>query len=253
MSMIIIVMLVLGIIFLLLVVGIIFYIKSKVEDFSQAAFGTSSIKSGLRNVEMEYASTPKTISGMTSLYLPNITRDFPSFNYDEMRERAEHLLVGYLMSIDIDKVQLTETANSDLIHQLEQHLQILSNNRQKEHFKNIKTHQSAITRYSKSEGICKVTFQTSVQHYHYIVSEDNESEIISGKDNILEQARYEVDMIYIQDREVVEKQGANFHSLNCPNCGAAIKNLGQKFCDFCGTGIVEFNIDVWTFSDVREV
>ena len=40
--------------------------------------------------------------------------------------------------------------------------------------------------------------------------------------------------------------------LTCPNCGAPIKNLGQKFCLYCGTGVVEVNARVWKFNAVRE-
>jgi endogenous inhibitor of DNA gyrase (YacG/DUF329 family) len=40
--------------------------------------------------------------------------------------------------------------------------------------------------------------------------------------------------------------------VNCPNCGAPVKNLGQKFCEYCGTGITEVNIRSWKFDSIRE-
>ena len=40
--------------------------------------------------------------------------------------------------------------------------------------------------------------------------------------------------------------------INCPNCGAPVKNLGQKYCDYCGTGIREINVRSWSFESVKE-
>ena len=215
-------------------------------------FGTSSISSvvdQIKDQELEYATTPKSVSGMTSLYLPNITRDFPEFHYDEMRERAEHLLVSYLMSINKRMDVLTDSANSDLKKQLEQYLQSLDAQDKEEHYTSIKTHESAITRYSKEKGICKITFQISAEHYHYVT---RDGIVIQGKDDRLEQSRYNVDLIYIQDRDIVENSASDVKGLNCPNCGAPVRSIGQKRCEYCGTAIIEYNINVWTFSDVRE-
>ena len=38
----------------------------------------------------------------------------------------------------------------------------------------------------------------------------------------------------------------------CPNCGAPVKTLGEKFCQFCGTAIKEINIRSWKFNSVNE-
>ena len=61
---------------LLLIIGSIWYgvmrAKNAVESFAREAFGTSDIREGIRQVEQEYASTPKSVSAMTSLYLPKI-------------------------------------------------------------------------------------------------------------------------------------------------------------------------------------
>ena len=46
--------------------------------------------------------------------------------------------------------------------------------------------------------------------------------------------------------------GTQFEGKFCPNCGAPIKNLGHKFCDYCGTSIVEVNVRSWKFDSVKE-
>lgn len=78
---------------LLVLVGIVYYayrtIRNKIRRFSRMAFGTDNLSQGIGKMEAEYATTPKSVSAATSLYLPRITRDFPDFHYDEMKNRAE--------------------------------------------------------------------------------------------------------------------------------------------------------------------
>lgn len=242
--------LILGIIFLALLIGIIVYVKNKIERFSQSVLGTKSLVEGFQKIEKEYVETPKSVSGMTRLFLPNIMKDFPEFHYEEMRERAEHVLTAYLLSIHNRKSQLPDYVNSDLVHQLEMQLQMLSNKNQKAYFNGIKIHQCELSNYTTIKGKCCITFQASVQYYHYV--EDDMHQVVLGKKEVYTQSRYNIDMIYIQNRDLVEDAPEDVFGLNCPNCGAAITRLGQKHCEYCGSGIIELNIHAWTFSDVRE-
>lgn len=77
--------------------------------------------------------------------------------------------------------------------------------------------------------------------------------MISGNRGVKTQSRYNVECLYIQDRDYVENLDDTGMALNCPNCGAPLNRLGAKVCEYCGTPIVEFNIKVWNFSDVEEV
>ena len=248
---------ILGIVFLvllLIVIAIIsiavYKIKQKTRQFSRQVFGTNSLMEGFEQIEAEYSVTPKSVSAMTSLYLPKITRDFPEFSYDEMKEKAQNVLTSYLLAInDFNPGRLTE-GNSELKNKLEHAIAILKNKDQREHFDNIKIHRTEISGYTKKSGRCIITMQTSVQYYHYIT--DNSGKVISGSKDVLFQSKYDVDLIYIQDRSLVEGDFGDADGLNCPNCGAPITNLGSKFCEYCGTGVVAYNIQVWNFSDVRE-
>jgi hypothetical protein len=60
-------------------------------------------------------------------------------------------------------------------------------------------------------------------------------------------------MVYIQDRDKVESDYDKAMGYNCPNCGAPVKSLKYKTCEYCGTGLQEYNIKVWTFAAVREL
>lgn len=74
--------LIIVLVLLLVLVGVIYYayrnIKRKVSRFSQTVFGTSDLIEGIKQRDLEVASTPKSVAGVTSLYLPRIQRDFRS-------------------------------------------------------------------------------------------------------------------------------------------------------------------------------
>ena len=64
-------------------------------------------------------------------------------------------------------------------------------------------------------------------------------------------AEGEVELMYVQDADRLHNR-ATALGVNCPNCGAPVKTLGEKFCQFCGTAIKEINIRSWKFNSVNE-
>ncbi|MDO4304077.1 MAG: zinc ribbon domain-containing protein [Bacillota bacterium] len=225
--------------------------KRAVESFSQEAFGTSDIMEGFRQAEQEYAATPKSVSAMTSLYLPKIKRDFPEFQYDEMKVRAENALTSYLLGVDKMSPGMLKEGNQELQDKLEMRIEMLRAEGHREHFGSIKLHRTEISDYKKRNGRCIITFQTALQYYHTL--EDESGKMLDGRSDLLTQAKYNTDVIYIQDRELVEDERDLSLGLNCPNCGAPISGTGSKVCEYCGTPIVELNIYAWIFSNITEV
>lgn len=247
---------------ILVIIGLIFFaaykvtkkvrsIKREVQAFSRQAFGTSNVLQGLKQVEQEYAATPKSVAGTTNLCLPRITKDFPDFNYEEMKGRAENVLLSYLAGLSHRSVSYLKDANSELKNSLENRIHAMEAAGKREYFDEPKIHRTEIAGYTKSAGRCTITFQSSIQYLHYLT--DTSGNRVSGSDSVLEQSRYNVDLIYIQDREIVENDIDGLEGRNCPNCGAPLKHIGSKNCRYCGTPIVEYNIKVWTFSSVKEL
>lgn len=74
---------VLGLILAILV--LIFYGVSRVKRFSRQLFGTDDIIQGVKKAQEDVASTPRSVSAMTRIALPQIVSDFPDFQYDEMK------------------------------------------------------------------------------------------------------------------------------------------------------------------------
>lgn len=204
---------------------------------------------GMKQRELEVASTPKSVSSATSLYLPKVVKDFPEFDYDEMKARAENVLVSYLRSVDAQDSSLLTEGLNELRDELEMRIQMLRQENRQEHFRNIRVHRTEMNTYRKLKGRCSVVFQSAVEYTHYI---KRNGAIEKGREDIKEQSKYNVEVIYIQDRDTVEDLEDAGKALNCPNCGAPLTDLGAKFCKYCDSPIMEFNIRTWNFSDVKE-
>lgn len=224
--------------------------RRKAREIAQAAFGTDSLIDGFKKTEAEVMNTPKSVSAATSLYLPQIHKDFPEFNFADMRVRAENVLTSYLRAIDERDPSLLVEGSQELREQLQLRLSELANQGQKEQFDDIRTHRTEIARYEKRNGRCTVTFQTSVQYRHALANA--EGTVLKGDKQRIEQARYNVELVYVQDRDKVEDDRDRGEGLNCPNCGAPITNVGAKKCEYCGTSVVPYNIRVWAFHRVEE-
>lgn len=225
-------------------------ISGRVREISRMAFGTDDIAEGFRQMEKEAEVTPKSVAAATNLYLPQIVRDFPEFHYNEMKNRAENMLMGFLRGIEEGNVgSLPDGATSELKEKLRLRAEELQARGLKEHFADMRIHRTEIRNYRKSKARCSIVFQSSMQYHHYT---EKDGVVVKGSAERLEQSRYNVEMIYIQDRDLVENLSDSGLALNCPNCGAPLPKLGAKKCIYCDTPILEFNIRIWHFSDVEE-
>ena len=225
-------------------------VRKRVREFSHMAFGTEDIMQGLRNAELESETTPKSVSGATSIYLPRIMRDFPDFHYDEMKRRAENVLLSFLRSVDGADPTLLAEGTEELKAKLKMWIEMLRDAGREEHFDNIKIHRTEIRTYRKEKGRCSIVFQSAVQ---YSCPQKQDGRPQEGDVCRLCQSRYDVEVIYIQDRELAENAADAGLAMNCPNCGAPLPELGAKICPYCDSPLVEFNIRTWNFSDVSEV
>lgn len=239
---------------LLGLVGIGYYayrtIRRKIRGFARMAFGTDTIAQGFNQIETDYASTPKSVSAATGLYLPQIIRDFPDFHYEEMKERAENVLLSYLRSIDAMKPALLTEGTEELKDKLGMEIDMIRSQGEKVHFTQLKIHRTEITQYRKQKGRCAILFQSAIEYFYYREKDGN---IVGGNKNVKTQAKYNIECIYIQDRDLIADTKDSALGVNCPNCGAPLTGVGAKICAYCDTPIMEFNIRSWNFSGVKQV
>ncbi len=248
----IIVILVLAVTLMIMIFVAVYKVTKKVKEFSRLAFGTENLAEGIKKTELEYANTPKTVSGATKVYLPQIMRDFPEFHLQEMRERAENVLRSYLRCIHEENSSFLTEGTDELRAELDTKIAMLQSEHCREHFESVKIHRTEIMRYNKEKGRVSIIFQSAVGSINYV---ERDGRVIRGKKDRYTQSRYNVEVSYIQDREYIAETGMDGHSLSCPNCGAPIAELGVgRTCRYCGTVVNEvFNIKVWMFTGVNLV
>ena len=206
-------------------------IKRKVEDVSQALFGTDSLVEGWNKKADELAATPKSVSGMTRIFEPQIQRDFPDFNLVQFKNKAENMLVSALQAIDSGNVSLIRDASEELKAQVENRIEMNRSEGIREVYEKIRIHRTEISNYEKKQGKCIITFQRD--------------------ENRLEQTKYNVEVMYIQDEKIAKIDNAV--GTTCPHCGAPVTNLGAMYCEYCGLAITPINLKVWTLHRFYEV
>lgn len=237
---------------LIVILVLVVVIRNKVRQFSRDVFGTPSLSQGLQNQKEVLAETPRSVSSMTRIYLPQIMRDFPEFNLEEYIQKANTLTEDYLIAIAGKSALKNSDANADLVKQVENIVNDLNFQKKTQHFSSIVIHDTQIAKYRKSNGLVEIMFQSALEYYCYTT--DETGKVVAGEKELKTQTAYDISLVYIQDIDKVNEhnKGQRSVGLNCPNCGAPIKNIGKKFCEYCGTGIKEINIHSWKFNRIEE-
>lgn len=233
-----------------------FRIRRQIRMISKAMFGTPSLAEGLERQADILAETPKSVSGMTKLCLPQIEGDFPEFHWPQWRQMCENLLKAYLAALesqDAGVLRKESPVSEELAKQLQ--LQIDDQKRRgvRESYRQIRIHRTEISRYQKEAGMCIIKLQSAVEYFHEEIQEGREAaeKQTLASANRKEQTRYNMELVYIQDLSKV-KDFATSVGVTCPNCGAPVTRLGSKFCEYCGTGITPVDIRVWKLHRVEK-
>lgn len=228
-------------------VGFIIYLKRRIRNFSRSIFGTDSLVEGYNRQKDRLSVEAKSVSGMTRLLEPQIRRDFPEFNWQQFKVKAENMLESVFIAVDTGNIDKLCEASGDIREQVRNKIEMNKSEDVSEYFQNIKIHQTEITKYEKKGGKCVITFQSSVGYKHYA---EKNGIVTDGDKDRLTQTKYNTELMYIQDPSKVTGDAVG---AKCPNCGAPITNLGAKHCEFCGSAVVPIDIKVWTLSKYYEV
>lgn len=220
----------------------------RVQNVSQTLFGTKSLTEGWKRQEEALASTPKSVSGMTRIYEPQIQRDFPEFNWLEFKNKAENMLRLAFLAIEQEDSSQLKDASGELEHQVKTQISQNQAERVREHYQNVKIHDTQITRYEKKQGTCIITLQSAVGHRHY---KEKDAAVIQGDDRLDEQTKYNVEILYVQNPELAGMDRAV--SMSCPNCGAPVTSLGNFICAYCGSEVTPIHHQVWSLHKFYEV
>lgn len=236
-----------------------FYVVQRVRAVSKTVFGTTNLVEGLEQQKLMEDNTPKTVSGMTSLELPRIKKDFPEFDWPEWKTRCENQLKGYLECLEHQSTSYLSQASEPLTEQVRLQIEDNAGSGIHQTFDQIRIHQTEIKRYDKSPGICKISIQTALEYLYSSWTDgepekncQNQSEKTQPREPSKEQHRYNMELVYIQDVTKLGDQATTFGQ-NCPHCGAPITNLGELKCSYCGSALIPVNIRVWTLEKIEKM
>lgn len=234
----------------IIISGIVIYRKvtQKLQRVSRQLFGTDDFVEGFnRNADI-LAETPKSVSSMTRIMEPQIMRDFPEFSWIEFKHKAENMLTSVFLAISADNPDGLVDASEDIKKQVQNIIEENRLNGIGETYSDVQIHQTEIANYKKQNGKCVITIQSAVGYMHYKMQD---GKILAGHKERKTQTKYNVELVYIQDADLADN--ANARGTICPQCGAPIKNLGSKYCEYCGTGVTPINIHVWSLHKFYEV
>ena len=191
------------IIILLIIIFIFFFIDLKIKRLFYALFGTSNLIKGIQIIREQkeaLETEPKTPYGMDNLLVPQIARDFPNMNIEEMKKFAEGKVVKFLQS------QKEKTCTD------------------------INIHKTVTNQYYKNTSTCKLVFQSAVGFREHVKNEDHLKEV-----RINTEFMYVYDNSKLKNGEAISLNcpncGAPIKGLGhkiCPYCNTGLIDLATK-------------------------
>ncbi len=229
------------VIFLLLggIVIFIIFITKRVREFLQTYFHANTLKEAIENSKIEDENTHKSISSMESIYLDKIDRDFPDLNLNELKSKAEANIINVLDTVESKNIDNLKNKNEKIVAYTQHKIDDLKD--KKVDIDNINIHKTLLNKYEVNGGIATITFASSLEYFYKKGSE------VGHKI----QTRFKTEFIYIIDASKL-KNNVKGLGLNCPNCGAPVKTLGHKHCEYCNSGVIEIVKKVWVINNIKE-
>ena len=212
-------------------------VSYKLRALSRTLFGTNSIIDGIEKQNLQFDNTPKSISSIDRLVMPKIKEDFPDMEIEELKARNKDKI--YALFNGINNKDLSEfDENSNVSNQVVS----LANDIDIKHatLSDVKVHKQGIINYTKTKENASIIMQSS---FEYILELDNQKRKY--------QKKIETQWIYLLDESNFDSN--HIFKKNCPNCGAAITNLGDKKCSYCGSDVIIDYTKTWYFNSVKIV
>lgn len=233
---------------LIFLTALVLIVKNKIKNILNK-FGYNNlnqIQEQIKQGELAYKTDPKHVTGMTKLLIPKIVQDFPNFSENELYNKVETDLLSIFNSLENQKLE----NNSGLIlikEKLIQKIKDMKENKIIEKYDDIKFHRHALKYYKNKDGVLNISVSTSLEYY-YIKKINGK---LINKDEYKKQTVYTTEYIYVYDLNKISKN-QNLIGINCPNCGAPVKDLGNKVCRYCNSGLEDINLKAWNIAIYKE-
>ena len=204
-----------------------------VRWFNKAGFPGLNLFKIKQEIEDEQGLNPKQIGGMTSIYLPQILKDFKEFNLDEIYLLTEKSLRTIFKAIEKKDMALINSKDFNMIgKKMKLQLEDLIDSDIIYKYDDINFHKHAIRSYENKGGVAKLEIASSLEYYF---SKTKNGQDLTKK-KTKDQVAYVTTFVYIADETAYTKD-IDVYGLNCPNCGAVVRALNKKECSYCHTGL----------------
>lgn len=226
------------IIFLIIIGILIIYsiIHHKLTMFTKKFYGTTDFKEALEKSELLASNTPKSLMSVESVVKKSIFKDFPDLDINELKSLVEKNIRDIYLAIE-QKDSSSFKENPYIKSYIDSKLNDLKNNNII--IDNLKFHNTVINNYEKNNDTARLVFQTA---FEYFEKKGNEV----GKKV---QDRVKVEFIYIIDDTNYDAKVRGL-ILHCPNCGAPVRKLGYKKCEYCGIAITDLPKKNWYLNKI---
>ena len=165
----------------------------------------------------------------------------------EFYNKVETSLMLIFSSLENKEVKV----NDDLIlvrDKLKEQIEDLKNSKMSVKYSDVKFHRHALRYYTNKDGVLNISVSTSLEYYY---TKECDGRVIKEYKDYKKQTRYITEFIYIYNPDKVMKN-QSLIGINCPNCGAPVKDLGHKKCRYCGSGLEDINLKSWHISLFKE-
>ena len=211
------------------------FFKYKINMFFRKYFGTTDIKNIINEAKLEDQELPKSLSSMDSIYLEQIEKDFPSMNINELKRECEKVLLDVFKAVENkDSSIIKEGKLKSFVDK-----KISENDNKIIKYKDLKIHKTVVSKYERRNGLATIYFGVSFQ---YLFDD--------GVSSVKVQDRAMIEYIYVFDVDKVSVKN-KLLGINCPNCGAPIKTLGNKTCSYCHSKTINLVKKTWVCNDFR--
>ncbi len=239
---------IIGIIFIIIVIIVFIIIgvsKSVGINDLKTIFGAAK---NAKQIAEEDAYRQKNVSGITKLLEPEILRDFPDFNKNLLYSIAESNLRKIFSAIENKSLAGIEKDEELILilPKLKEKIEDIKERKVEIKYDDIVFHENAIKKYEKVKGMATVTISTTLEYYYK--NSDKKENLCN---NIKRQTRYTCEFVYIYDETKLEKKN-NIIVINCPNCGAPLRNLELGECEYCSSHFEPINLKLWKMSSYKE-
>ena len=222
----------------LILVGLII-VKLKLAMKELGYPSLKSLYSDMRQSSNDSFTKEKSIGSQTNLLLPKILKDIPNFSVDEMYRKTETCIRAAFNSLENKSISDTE----ELVlmrDSLKEEIEDMISNNVSVRYDNIKFHKHGIKFYSNKDGVLNITICTSLE-YDYERTKDGK---MVNNHGFKKQDRITSKFIYVYDPDKYTKSEVLI-GITCPNCGAPVKDLGNKICRYCNSGLEDINLKSW--------